>query len=147
MAQTRACSDGSARARRMVRQRGRVLKNERFSGVLKPPWRFSPATRKRYIIHKKRRVFFKPGISTGERGRDHSATCIILPLPPENPTCYSLCSKTDFPEVVAMQGLSRRQRQIVMLMVMGKRPKRDCPHVIHSTRNGLQASGNNQKAV
>lgn len=46
-----------------------------------------------------------------------------------------------------MQGLSRRQRQIVMLMVMGKRPKRDCPHVIHSTRNGLQASGNYQKAV
>ena len=98
MAQTCACGGGAACAGRMEHQRSRVLKNECFSGRLKPSRRFSPPTRKRYIIHKKRRVFFKPGISTGERGRDHSATCIILPLPPENPTCYSLCSKTDFPE-------------------------------------------------
>lgn len=45
MAQTCACGRDAACARGVERQRGRVLKNECFSGVLKPPWRFSSPTR------------------------------------------------------------------------------------------------------
>lgn len=46
-----------------------------------------------------------------------------------------------------MKGLTRRQRQIVLLMAMGKCPKRNCPHVIYTPDNCLQASGDYQSGI
>ena len=82
-------------------------------------------------------IIFLATVRRPQRRENYFAICIILPLPLENPTCYSLWLKTDLVEVVVMKRLSKRQRQIAMLMMIGKCPKRYCPHVIHSTINCL----------
>ena len=60
MAQTRACGDGSARAGRMERQRGRALKDESLSGVLKPRDTFHRLPDNDRLSSKKEKGFLQP---------------------------------------------------------------------------------------